>query len=557
MKAIDVRHLHFSYTHSKKQALRGLDLSVNPGDSVAIMGESGAGKSTLCLTLNGLIPQFQKGDFSGSVFIFGELSTKKKVYEWATTIGLLFQDFESQLFSTNVELEVTFSLSNLGVPFEQAKQKTKEALFLVGLAEFENRDPATLSGGEKQRLAIASILAVSPSILVLDEPTSDLDPLGKEEIFKITQTLKNNLTLLIVDHETEEVLNCAKVVIMHQGKFIREGSPAEIFYHASLLKEFGIRPLDRIELFSRLGITERPATDEETVEILIKNNFSISSSNLREIVKKDEKSYGEPIIEVRNVSYAYDGISALENVSLTIRQGEFVAIVGQNGSGKTTLVKHFNGLLKPKEGKVSIKGKDTKKERLVELARIVGYVFQNPDHQIFAETVKEEVSFAPRNFGLTEEEIRQRVAESLRAVHLEGYENEDPFSLTKGERQRVAVASVLSARPECLIFDEPTTGLDYKQTKDMMDLIKKLNDSGFTIIIVTHTMWVVSAYAHRMILMKQGRILADGKTREIFRQRELLQETSLKPPGVVNLSSQLGYTLLSLEEMTSVLKKSS
>jgi energy-coupling factor transport system ATP-binding protein len=236
-------------------------------------------------------------------------------------------------------------------------------------------------------------------------------------------------------------------------------------------------------------------------------------------------------------------------VDLTVRKGEFLAVLGQNGSGKTTLVKHFNGLLKPTEGTVRVGEDETREQGLRQLGQSVGYVFQNPDHQIFSDTVADEVAFGPKIRGMEEDEIKERVEEALVAVGLEGRGGEDPFGLTKGERQRVAVASVLSVRPEVLILDEPTTGLDYAEQRSMMDLVKSLNEAGSTIIAVTHTMWVVAEYAHRAAVVRDGEISLQGTVREVFAEEDELHDAALRPPHIVALGNALGYPVLSVEEM--------
>lgn len=269
-----------------------------------------------------------------------------------------------------------------------------------------------------------------------------------------------------------------------------------------------------------------------------------------------ESRSAEPLIDVRSVSYRYaGGQEALSGVDLAIRPGEFLALVGHNGSGKTTLVQHFNGLLTPTRGQVVVKGRRTEEWHRSELAAVVGYVFQNPDHQLFASTIEDEVSFGPRNFGIGDDEIRARVGEALEAVGLAGREKDDPFSLTKGERQRVAVASVLASRPEALILDEPTTGLDFTETERMMDMVATLNERGYTVIVVTHSMWVASRYARRMVVMERGKILLDGPTRSVLEREETLTEGRLRRPQVVELSARLGRIACMVDDLRSYLKR--
>jgi energy-coupling factor transport system ATP-binding protein len=260
--------------------------------------------------------------------------------------------------------------------------------------------------------------------------------------------------------------------------------------------------------------------------------------------------YGRVLVDVRGLEYTYgEGIEALKGIDLQIREGEFVAIVGENGSGKTTLIKHFNGLLVPTRGEVRVEGVEVRETDMLQLAQRIGFVFQNPDHQIFAERVVDEVSFGPRNLGFPEEAIAETVDRALEAVDLLDSTEADPFSLTKAERQRVAVASVLAATTKVIVLDEPTTGMDYRESIRMMELIRELNEKGHTIIMVTHTLWIVSRYAHRVIVMKDGRIMRDGKTREILSDPAGLKEACLKPPQMAAFGARLGdFTFLSPEE---------
>jgi energy-coupling factor transport system ATP-binding protein len=481
------------------------------------------------------------------------------VGEFTREVGLVFQDFEAQLFSTNVELEVAFGPENFQVEHEEMVRRVRNALEWVRLEGFEGRQPATLSGGQKQRLAIASVLAMEPRILCLDEPTTDLDPTGKLGVFEVAEELRNrdDVTLVVVEHETEETLDADRIVVFKEGVVVRDGSAREVLRDVELLEGAGVMPLQVTRFFHELGLGEQlPLTPEEGIEEFRRRGLKVSAERHEELVEADrerEESYGEPIIQVEGLTYRYpNGVVALEGVDLTVRQGEFLAVLGQNGSGKTTLVKHFNGLLKPTEGVVKIGGVETVKQGIRRLGQRVGYVFQNPDHQIFSDTVFDEVAFGPKIREMEENEIENRVSEALAAVGLEGRGGEDPFTLTKGERQRVAVASVLAVRPEVLILDEPTTGLDYAEQKRMMELVEHLNEEGSTIIVVTHTMWVVAEYAHRAVVVRDGQVTLRGTVREVFAEEEELREASLRPPHIVSFSNSLEVPVLSVEEMLRV-----
>jgi len=553
MRAIEVNALSFTYRGGTRRTLDGIEFEQEQGETVVVMGHTGAGKSTFSRCLNRLIPTFYKGHYSGEIRILGNSTRDKRVHDMVAQIGLVFQDFESQLFSTSVELEVAFGPENLCLPREEIRKRISESLNLVRLNGFERREPASLSGGEKQRLAIASILAIRPKILVMDEPTTDLDPQGKFEILSVARLLKSEgYTILLIEHEAETILEADKIVIINEGRIVRHGKPREVLKEVQLLEEQGIRPPQIPKLLKEIDEPIASFNLEETLELFRKRDLKLLDEKYRALLKKDEErqtGYGKKIIEVNDLEYVYPGnIRALDGISMEIFEGEFLAIIGQNGSGKTTLVKHFNGLLNPSKGEVRVAGKDTKGKKVSELARVVGYVFQNPDHQIFADTVEEEVAFGPVNLGIPGEKISKFVKEALGDVGLTGYERCDPFSLSKGERQRVAIASVLAARPRVLILDEPTTGLDYKEQRSIMELLKRLNQKGHTIIIVTHSLWVVAEYAMRVLVLDKGKVVLDDLTRKVFSQEEKLTNNFLRLPEITRLGNRMGRTLLSVEE---------
>jgi energy-coupling factor transport system ATP-binding protein len=433
-----------------------------------------------------------------------------------------------------------------------------EMFDIIGLKGVDKREPSTLSGGQKQRLVIGSVLAGRPKILCMDEPTTDLDPLGKIEVFNLAGKLRQSggITLIVVEHETQEALFSDRVLLMKNGAVFKLGPAKDVLRDIKAFNECGIMPLQVPEFFFRLkgekpGLL--PLTLQEGQEAFEKHGIAIHDDRFEELGRREakrEQSYGDVLIDVKDLSYTYpNGTQALLDANIQVREGEFLAIVGHNGSGKTTLVKHFNGLFTPTKGSAAVCGKDTRSHTIFELGRDVGFVFQNPDHQIFSEKVYDEVVFSPKLRGVPEAELKERVTEALAAVDLSGYEEEDPFTLSKGIRQRIAVASVLSARPRVIILDEPTTGLDYGEQRKMMGLVKRLNETGHTVIIITHTMWVVAEYAHRVAVMSNGKIIMYGPTRKVFSDDATLKEHSLRAPHIVELSNSLGKTILSVNEM--------
>jgi len=554
LPVVTIESLSFRYRSASGEALRDINLAVDEGEFVVIMGPNEAGKSTLCLTLNGLIPHLIRGALSGRVKTCGIDTRDRPVKDLFPHVGLVLQDFEAQLFSTEVELEVAFAPENLGLPVEEIEQRIMRSLELTGLHGLRGRQPATLSGGQKQLLAIASALSLEPRILCFDEPTTDLDPGNKRRIFSLARRLleQRRQTLIMVEHETEEALSADRIVLMRDGRIVGEGPPCEVLRNMSLLEQCRVMPLQVTELFERLGTAELPLDLDEAKQIWRRDSFELLPGAAEKLMEADRQKagrYGRGLVEVEDISFSYEGeIEALRGISLKIREGEFIAVLGRNGSGKTTLAKHLNGLLRPTGGEVRVRGASTDQMSAAELGRQVGYVFQNPDHQIFEETILDEVLFGPKKIGMDSDQAREQARDALETVGLWERRSEDPFMLTKGLRQKVAVASVLATRPRAIVMDEPTTGLDHGELKQMMSLINKLNEDGHTIVMITHCIWIAAQYAHRTILMSGGEVVADGPTREVFAREDLLAKAGIIAPQIVRFANELGTTILSVDE---------
>jgi len=552
---IEVRNVWYTYPGEHKPVLHEVNFSVKRGEVLGIMGPIGAGKTTLCLCLSGLIPHSIGGNLQGEVIVTGLKTVEHEASELNRKIGIVFQDPEIQIFGMEVEEDVGFKPKNMGMPDSEVSDRVRWALHYVRLDGFQRRFPYTLSGGQKQRLAIASILSARPEILVLDEPTSELDPIGKVEVFDVIRQLtkSESMTVVIVEHEAEELARIAdRILVMKDGQVVRDASPRECFKDIEELEDLGVRAPEVLELGHLLMKDQSrkwteydyPLIVEEAqyrLEPLLKN-LPKKSQNFEETVREYNK--GEAVIEVQNLTHIYgagtsEEVVALQGINLQVHKGEMVALIGQNGCGKTTLAKHLNGLLRPTEGTVRVLGLDTRRVRPEKLAEKVGYCFQNPDHQIFKSTVFEEVAFGPRNLLLSKEEIQARVQESLSTVGLIGYEKSNPFFLSKGDRQRVAVASVLAMHPEVFVIDEPTTGLDWRTSDNMMLLVKDLNAKGHTVLFITHNMRIVAQYARRVVVMHEGRVLLDGPTRSVFAQPDILGKTFINPPQITQLCHRL------------------
>ena len=543
--------------------LRDLDLDIEQDAVTVVMGASGGGKSTLVRTLNAIIPSFIRGQFRGNIDVLDRDATASRTSEMAEHVAMVLQDYEAQLFGTSVESEVAFGPENLAVPADDIPERIDTALETVGLADLDRRrSPAGLSGGQKQRLVLASVLAMHPELLVLDEPTSDLDPRGTRELLEViselagatTQDSAGGLdpdTIVMVTHKIEEALLADRATLLSGGQVHREADVREIFTDIEALRRCRVAVPPLVEAFDRLGWSadELPLLPAEAVEAVRERGLGWSpparaDARLPGVPAGTGEHTGEPLFEIEGLVHAYEtdrsAVRAVDGVDLTIGTGEVVAIVGANGSGKTTLAKHLNGLLAPDQGEVRWNGRDISQLSMTEVGQHVGYLFQNPDHQLFAANVREEVSFGPENFGLEGEVLEERVDRAIEAVELEPLEEADPFNLSKGQRQRVALASVLATDPEAIIFDEPTTGLDAVQQTRFMDLVAELNrESGLTVVMITHDMGTVAHYAPRTVVLDEGRVVDDGSTREIFATDDL-GRWGLTEPHVVSVSNRLG-----------------
>lgn len=547
--------------------LRGVDLSVPTESFTVIMGASGGGKSTLLRTFNAIIPNFLTGSFSGDVEVFDRDVTSARVPEMAEDVGMVLQDYEAQLFGTSITSEVAFGPENLAVPVDDIDPRIEHALDIVGLADLDRRrPPEALSGGQKQRLVFAGVIANHPNLLVLDEPTSDLDPTGSHDTLELIQSLADSRdtatsdgwtgpeTIVMVTHEIEEALLADHAVLLRAGQVYRQGPAREVFTDVEALRNARVAVPPVVDVFGRLGWSrkELPLTPTEAVTAVENSDLTweppaVHGDSLPGAPAGTGENPGELVFELDEIVHKYETdretIRAVDGVNLSIREGEVVAIIGHNGSGKTTLAKHFNGLLTPDSGSALWRGQDLSELSMAEIGRSIGYVFQNPDHQIFADSVREEVAFGPENFGMEGEHLERAVREAIETVELDGLEEADPFTLSKGQRQRVALASILATDPDVIVFDEPTTGLDATQRDQFMDLVARLNrEERVTIVMVTHSMHTVAHYAPRTVVMANGRKVADRSTRELFVDESALERWELEPPQLVDFSNRLART---------------
>lgn len=570
-KAIELIDVSYRYPRTKRTVIKKLNLSVPKGELLAVMGENGAGKSTLCQILNGIIPHSAGGKLKGQVLIEGINTQESTIGKLSTIVGIVLEDPETQLFTTSVLNEVSFGPENLLMPVEEILERARRVLKLVRLDGFEDRPPTDLSGGQKQRLAIAAGLAMEPSILVLDESTSQIDPLGVVEVLSLIQKLNKelNMTIVMATDKSEEVARIADhILVLDEGREVAYGTPREIFADTGFFKKFMIRAPQVSQLGSTLQEKEHPLSTfpivlkeahDGIVELLdgkslpsvsIKDGLAVGNGSGGEEIVTSEKEENEvsrrkPIITVNKLTYVYQPreVLAVDDVDFEIKEGEFVAIIGQNGSGKTTILKNLLGLLNPTEGKITVAGLDTSQVAVADLARHVGFVLQNPDQQLFAETVEQEIAFGPQNLGVDEVEVERRVDEAIEMVGLECDKIEFPPALSKGDRAKVVIASALALNPEIMVLDEPTTGQDYKGCHQILQIARKLHQENRTVVFVTHHMALVAEYAQRVIIMCDGKILLDSKTENVFGQPEVIRKAHIIPPQITELSQNLPESL--------------
>ena len=523
--SLTVKDLSFRYKSREDLAIRDINFEMVPGELLLIAGSSGCGKTTLARCLNGLIPRSYKGEYSGSVQLNGRDLSTMSLVEISQVIGTLLQDPERQIVASNVYAEIAFGPENLGLPAAEIKERIAEVAKRLKIDYLLQRDTFALSGGEKQKIALAGVLAMRPSILLLDEPLASLDSASSYEAVQMFRRLADEgTTILMIEHRVEDALLAKpdRLMYMSGGEVRYLGKvdriPTEIDHHEVKLPAGWV-----IERIRETGETsETPALPPRS--------------------SRDQK----PLIEFNQVSFGYDeGPLVLDGIDLKVYPGDLIAILGPNGAGKSTLVKHAIGLLKPKKGEVIIDGIDSRKITVAQNARSVGYVFQSPTHMLFAPTVREELAFGPSNLNYSLEEIKVSTAESVSALNLTGMEEFSPLGLSFGQQKRTTIAAVLAMRSKILILDEPTAGQDYANytrfMKTLCDVGKEGQQSVLTAnfaatLFITHDLDLAITYANRVVLLGGKKILADGTPEEVLQNYELLAQGRIRPTSLLDLN---------------------
>lgn len=554
---IEMECVSFSYGTAADgaHALKDIDLSVEEGTFVGLIGPSGAGKSTLASAITGAIPHHYRGRLFGSTLVAGLDTCEAPLTDIAKVVGSVLQDIDAQMVASVVEDELLFGLENFGIDHREIEGRIASALDAVGIADLRHRESATLSGGQKQKVAIAAILAMTPRVIVMDEPTSALDPASARDVFEVLRRAKEltGMTVILIEQTVALLAEyCDRVVVIDQGRIALDGTPTDVFSHGETLRAIGVDTPRTVRISNSLaeaGLApnDSPALTLDGAESLVAGILAPGLSESSPIVPRtlgdrpgarntiDERPI---IVDVAGAAYSYGtGQAGIEGINLTVRAGEILAVVGQNGAGKTTFTKLLNGLIKPSTGVVRIAGLDTRTTPVSALASHAATLFQNPDRQLCRNTVVEEISFGLELQGAPADAARERARHVAATFGLP--ENASPFNLSRGQRQMVALASVVALEPELIILDEPTSGLDYRECMTVMETVRQRALDGAAVVMVCHDMEVVSDFADTLAVMTEGRLIEVGPSREVFANDALLAHARIAAPCVPALGKRL------------------
>lgn len=554
---IEMECVSFSYGTAADgaYALKDIDLSVEEGTFVGLIGPSGAGKSTLASAITGAIPHHYRGRLFGSTLVAGLDTCEASLTDIAKVAGSVLQDIDAQMVASVVEDELLFGLENFGIDHREIEGRIASALDAVGIADLRHREIVTLSGGQKQKVAIAAILAMAPRVIVMDEPTSALDPASARDVFEVLRRAKEltGMTVILIEQTVALLAEyCDRVVVIDQGRIALDGMPTDVFSHGETLRAIGVDTPRTVRISNSLaeaGLApnDSPALTLDGAESLVAGILAPGLSKSSPIAPcalgdgpgarntTDERPI---IVDVAGAAYSYGtGQAGIEGINLTVRAGEILAVVGQNGAGKTTFTKLLNGLIKPSAGVVRIAGLDTRATPVSVLASHAATLFQNPDRQLCRNTVVEEISFGLELQGAPADAAQERARRVAATFGLP--ENASPFNLSRGQRQMVALASVVALEPELIILDEPTSGLDYRECMTVMETVRQRALDGAAVVMVCHDMEVVSDFADTLAVMTEGRLIEVVPSREVFANDALLAHARIAAPCVPALGKRL------------------
>jgi energy-coupling factor transport system ATP-binding protein len=522
-----IENLSFKYRTRPELAIENISFELKQGELLLIAGSSGCGKTTLARCINGLIPRSYRGERSGKALLFSRDVAELKIPEMAQIVGTLLQDPERQIVASNVYNEIAFGPENLGLPRDEIVARVEQVMKRLNIEYLRERETFNLSGGEKQKVALAGLLSMNPSILLLDEPLASLDPASAHEALDVFRSLADEgKTVILIEHRVEDAIQTKpdRMLYMEDGR----------------VKYLG--PITNLPMEIDHKQVKLPA---EWVVKRVKATHQVVGA--APVHKVEER--GEPLVIFENVDFRYNEESPLilQNVNLQIHRGDLIAVLGPNGAGKSTLVKHAIGLLKPTRGRVLVEGQDTRKLSIAQIAHILGYVFQSPTHMLFAPTVREELEFGPKNLNFQPDVIKKSIAESLTTVNLNGLEEYPPLGLSFGQQKRTTIAAVLAMRSKILIMDEPTAGQDFANYTHFMNELCNTSDGVQSILsanfastlFITHDLDLAVTYANRILLFGDKHVVADGKPEEVLKDVDLLLKYRVRPTSLLRLNLDL------------------
>ncbi|WP_135663772.1 ABC transporter ATP-binding protein [Halorhabdus rudnickae] len=545
--AIDVSGFSFRYPGAEEPTLTDVDLRIDSGEFVAVLGGNGCGKTTLCKTFNGLVPHFFEGEFDGAVTVAGQETRGASVAELSREVGYVFQEFENQLVTPTVFEELTFGPLNYGR--EDYRERAFETLSALDVADVDDRFIWELSGGQQHLVALGAALSMEPSVLVVDEPAAQLDPGHARDTYERLRALNDaGMTIVVIEHHTEFVAEyCDSVALVADGTVRWKRPTGRALNRIEELREQRIHPPQVTRVAERtLGEPSLPTTDAEGISRL--RSLETTDSTLG-FDGPTPRPSGDPLVSFRNVEHGYstlrDGdIPVLEGLSLDIYPGERVALIGANGAGKSTLLRLLTGLERPDRGDVVVDGIDTSDVLPEDLAEDVTYVDQNPEEMFIRDTVRGDIAYFLEERGF--EGVADRVDEIVEFLNLESLQHRDGRLLSVGEQRRASLGIGLATDPAIALFDEPTGSLDLASRREVDRTIERADDRVETTIVATHDLELVAEWATRVVVLQDGVVRADGPPREILADRTLLIEAGLRPPQVVRLSRKLGLSPVAL-----------
>lgn len=543
---ISFKNFSFKYNNVVDKTLKNIDITINKGEKVLIVGPSGSGKSTLSHCINGLIPFSYSGEIEGELIIDTIKPYEESLSDVSKKVGTIMQDQDSQFIGLSVGEDVAFNFENDAMPVQEMKVKVVNALELVNMVDFINHSPYELSGGQKQRVSLAGVLGNDAEILLFDEPLANLDPASGKEVMELINNIheKTNKTIIIVEHRIEDVLEQAfdKVIVIDRGEVKAIATPDEIL-KSDILSKSGLREplyvsamkyancnLDKIN-----NLRDFNNLDEDSKE-KIKNWFNNESKNIS--TKNNNKE--EKILEVKNLTFSHNkNKNTLENVSFHLNKGEILAVLGNNGAGKSTLCRVITGILKSKEGNIFLKDECIDSWSISKRCSSIGYVMQNPNQMISQHMIKDEIALGLKCRGYSKEEIDTKVEEVLKICGLYPYRNWPVAALSYGQKKRVTIASILAINPDVIILDEPTAGQDHKHYTEFMEFIKTLANKGISIILITHDMQLTLEYCDRAMVLSGGKKIADNKPSCILTDEKIIKQANLKETSLSTLAKAI------------------